>query len=210
MPGIWHDSANELFKDDPEFARRLFRLAGVELPLDVEFIQAPTNETDRTLSNDLDRPGRVPAFASAAQAMADPAMGIMSVAYHGAADEAVINAFAAGILTLSPDRAKKYYEYGLRMSPEFVRNALEHLMATKYNEPFSKLGLTYYGQGREEGREEGLVAGERGTVLMVLKARGLPVSDSQRSRIDACDDLAVLKAWAETALTAATVDDLFK
>jgi hypothetical protein len=48
------------------------------------------------------------------------------------------------------------------MSPEFVRNALEHLMATKYNEPFSKLGL--------------------------------PVA---------------LKAWAEAALTAATVDDLF-
>lgn len=65
------------------------------------------------------------------------------------------------------------------------------------------------GQGREEGREEGLVAGERGTVLMVLKARGLPVSDSQRSRIDACDDLAVLKAWAQAALTAAAVDDLF-
>ena len=54
MPGLWHDSGNELFKDDPEFARRLFRLAGVELPLDVQFIQAPTNETDRTLSNDLD------------------------------------------------------------------------------------------------------------------------------------------------------------
>jgi hypothetical protein len=104
------------------------------------------------------------------------------------------------------------------MSPEIVRNALEQLMATKYNEPFSKLGLSYYGQGREEGREEGrevgreegLVAGERGTVLMVLKARGLAVSDAQRARIDACDDLAVLKAWAEAALTAATVDDLFK
>jgi hypothetical protein len=33
MPGLWHDSGNELFKDDPEFARRLFRLAGVDLPL---------------------------------------------------------------------------------------------------------------------------------------------------------------------------------
>jgi hypothetical protein len=54
------------------------------------------------------------------------------------------------------------------------------------------------------------VAGERGTVLMVLKARGLQVSDSQRARIDACDDLATLKKWAETALTAATADDLFK
>jgi hypothetical protein len=136
-------------------------------------------------------------------------MGVMSVAYHGA-DATVLSAFAAGIVSLSPDEAKKYYEYGLRMSPEIVRNALEHLMATKYNEPFSKLGLSYYGQGREEGREEGLVAGERGTVLMVLKARGLPVSDVNRVGIDACEDLAVLKAWAEDALTAATVDDLFK
>jgi hypothetical protein len=269
------------------------RLAGVNLPPDLQLIPAPTNETDRTLSNDLDpdtvlvagsvkrptyviivelqqawdpgklrqwpryaaskwlryqcpvkllvicpddntadryagpiltsledythwptvlRPARVPVLDSAAQAFIDPAMGVMSVAYHGA-DPTVVNAFAAGILHLSPDDAKKYYEYGLRMSPEIVRNALEQLMATKYNEPFSKLGLSYYGQGRdegrEEGREEGLVAGERGTVLMVLKARGLPVSDSQRARIDACDDLGALKAWAEAALTAATVDDLF-
>ncbi len=56
----------------------------------------------------------------------------------------------------------------------------------------------------------GLVAGERGTVLMVLKARGLQVSESQCARIDACDDLATLKGWAEAALTAATADDLFK
>ena len=145
----------------------------------------------------------------------------MSVAYHGA-DAAVVDAFAAGILSLSPAEAKKYYEYGLRMSPEVVRDALERLMATKYNEPFSKLGLSYYGQGREEGleqgleqgleagREQGLVAGERGTVLMVLKARSLPVSESQRARIDACDDLATLKEWAEAALTAATAEDLFK
>jgi hypothetical protein len=131
-------------------------------------------------------------------------MAVMSVAYHGA-DATVLTAFASGIVSLSPDEAKKYYEYGLRMSPEIVRNALEHLMATKYNEPFSKLGLSYYAQGREEG----LVAAERGTVLMVLKARGLQATETQRERIDACDDLATLKHWAETALTAAAVDDLF-
>jgi hypothetical protein len=103
------------------------------------------------------------------------------------------------------------------MLTEVVRDALEQLMATKYNEPFSKLGLTYYGQGREEGREEGrekgmeqgLVAGERGTVFMVLKARNLQVSDSQRTRINTCDDLATLKEWAEAALTVATADELF-
>jgi len=294
MPGLWHDSGNELFKDDPEFASRLFRLVGVDLPPDVQLTPAPTNETDRTLSSDLDpdtvlvagsvkrperivivelqqawdpgklrqwpryaaskwlryecpvqllvicpddstadryagpirtsldgythrptvlRPERVPVLTRAAQASADPAMGVMSLAYHGA-DETVVSAFAAGILSLSPDEAKKYYEYGLRMSPEIVRNALEQLMATKFNEPFSKLGLTYYGQGREEGlkagREQGLVEAERGTVLMVMKARGLQVTDSQRARIDACDDLATLKEWAETALTAVAADDLFK
>jgi hypothetical protein len=90
-----------------------------------------------------------------------------------------------------------------------VRDALEHLMATKYNEPFSKLGQRYYGQGREEGREEGLIAGERGAVYMVLKARRFEVSDHQRELIDSCDDLATLKAWAEAAITAATPDDIF-
>src|ERR1700722_13316608 len=132
-------------------------------------------------------------------------MAVMSVAYRGASATA-LTAFASGIVSLSPDEAKKYYEYGLRMSPEIVRNALEHLMATKYNEPFSKLGLSYYGQGREEG----LVAGERGTVLMVLTDRGLPVTEIQQARIDSCDDLAALKPWSEAALPAATFDDLFK
>jgi hypothetical protein len=290
MPGIWHDSGNELFREDPDFAGRLARLAGVHLLPGVQLIPAPTNETDRMLSNDLDpdtvlvagsvkrperviivelqqawdpgklrqwpryaaskwlryecpvellvicpddstadryagpiptglngythwptilRSARVPSLATAGQAVDDPAMGVMSVAYHGA-DARVIDAFAAGILSLSPGEAKKYYEYGLRMSPEVVRDALEQLMATKYNEPFSKLGLSYYGQGREEGLEQGLVAGERGTVLMVLKARSLQVSDSQRARIDACDDLPTLKQWAEAALTATSADDLFK
>jgi len=172
------------------------------------------------------RAEQLPAFTESQQLNADPAMGVMSVAYHGSNPGAsldwevpenweasvnwvVVNAFAEGIFTLSPADAKKYYEYALGLSPKVVRIALEHLMSTKYREPFSKLGLTYYGQGREEGREEGLVAGERGTVLMVLKARGLKISDSQREIIDSCTDLAMLKAWAEAALTAETTGQVF-
>jgi hypothetical protein len=92
------------------------------------------------------------------------------------------------------------------MSPEIACNALEHLMATKHEEPFGKLGLSYYGQGEEKG----LIVGERGTVLMVLKARGLRVSDSQRDPVDACGDLNQLKGWAEAALTAETADEVFR
>jgi hypothetical protein len=154
------------------------------------------------------RSAQVPAMANAEQARADPVMAVMSVVYHGV-NWAVLNAFAAGILALRPDEAKKYYEYALAMSPEVVRDALEHLMETKYNEPFSKLGLRYYGQGEEKGLEKVLIVGERGTVLMVLKARGLNVSESQRELVDACEDLATLRAWAETALTAETADEVF-
>ena len=58
MPGLWHDSGNELFRDDPDFAGRLVRLAGVDLLPGVRLVPAPTNETDRMLSNDLDPTGR--------------------------------------------------------------------------------------------------------------------------------------------------------
>jgi hypothetical protein len=155
------------------------------------------------------RSAQVPAMANAEQATADPVMAVMSVVYHGV-NWTVLNAFAAGILALRPDEAKKYYEYALAMSPEVVRDALEHLMETNYNEPFSKLGLRYYGQGEEKGLEKGLIVGERGTVLMVLKARGLRVSESQRELVNACEDLTMLRGWAETALTAETADEVFR
>jgi hypothetical protein len=139
-----------------------------------------------------------------------------SIAYHGT-NEKVVNAFAAGILSLHPDEAQKYYEYGLRISPDLVRNALEQLMESKYKEPFSQLGLRYYGQGREEGREEGLeeghatglIEGERGTVRMVLKARGLELSDANRERLDNCMSLDILKRWSQAALIASTADEVF-
>lgn len=158
------------------------------------------------------RSTQVPALTMGGHAGLHPAMGVLSLAYHGT-NQKVVNAFAAGILSLHPEEAQKYYEYGLRMSSDVVRNALEQLMETKYKEPFSKLGLRYYGQGREEGREEGhtagLIEGERGTVRMVLKARGLELSDTNRERLDNCTSLDTLKRWSQAALTAGTADEVF-
>ena len=87
------------------------------------------------------------------------------------------------------------------MSSDVVRNALEQLMATRYPQRFSKLGLRY--------REEGLIEGERGTVRMVLKARGLELSDAHRERLDNCTSLDTLKRWSQAALTAGTADEVF-
>ncbi len=147
----------------------------------------------------------MPVLTVGRQARLYPAMGVLSLAYHGT-NENVVSAFAAGILSLHPAKAQKY---GLRMSSDVVRNALEQLMETKHKEPFSKLGLRYYGRGREEGHTTGLIEGERGAIRMVLKARGLELSDANRERLDNCDSLDTLKRWSQAALTAGTADEVF-
>jgi hypothetical protein len=281
MPSLWHDSALEFFTEDPELVGDLLRCAGKHLPEDVQLLLAPTNETDRMLSKDLDsdmvvvlgsaqypshviivelqraedaaklrqwpryaaakwlryecpvdvlvicpdektadwfarpiqtdldgythcptvlRSVQVPAFTVGMHASLNPGMGVLSLAYHGT-NEQVVSAFAAGILSLPPAAAQKYYEYGLGMSSDVVRNALEQLMATRYPQRFSKLGLRY--------REEGLIEGERGTVRMVLKARGLELSEANRERLDHCTSLDTLKRWSQAALTAGTADEVF-
>jgi hypothetical protein len=87
------------------------------------------------------------------------------------------------------------------MSTADVRASLEALVTT-YVQPVSPSGKRNYNAG--------LVDGERNTVLMVLKARGLQASDSHRDQVSACADLEQLREWAETALTAKTANDVFQ
>jgi hypothetical protein len=302
MPSLWHDSGNELFKLDPDFAVRLLRLVGVDLPPDTHLIPAPTNETDRFLSKDLDpdtvllqgstdkpgcvvilemqqaqkksklgqwpryaaaqwlrhncpvelvvicpdnkvaewyanpiptslrgythwphilMPSQVPAMASPDEVSGDPTMAVLSVAYYGS-DAAVANAFVAGIASLGAEAGQDYYELGVRMSSQEIRNALELLVSTKYKEPYSEFGKRHHQEGwqegreeglaagREEGREEGLVAGQRDAIRMVLMARGFKASDFQLELIDACTDLATLQRWSQAAVTAASTDEVFE
>ena len=63
-------------------------------------------------------------------------------------------------------------------------------------------------EGRVEGRVEGRLEGEARALLRMLEARGLAVTDAQRARILACDDLGVLDRWVAAVLTAGSVDEL--
>jgi predicted transposase YdaD len=64
-------------------------------------------------------------------------------------------------------------------------------------------------EGRVEGRVEGESSGRRAMLLTILGARGLSLSDAQRQRIEACDDLDMLEQWARVAVTASSGDALF-
>jgi hypothetical protein len=68
--------------------------------------------------------------------------------------------------------------------------------------PFAKL---HYGRGLAEGR----IADARESVLAVLDARGLEVTESERRRVLSFTDPGELRAWLRRAATVAAVSELF-
>jgi hypothetical protein len=149
-------------------------------------------------------PSAVPAITSAGEAAARPAMAALSVAYHGA-DPAVCQAFTDGMRQLPPDRASQYHEHAYNMAPLAVQRILEQLMTSNTWPVYSPFAKEHFGRGKKEGRAEG----EAEAILLVLKARSLDVSDTERERITSCTDLKQLKKWITRAATAEKSSDLF-
>ena len=69
--------------------------------------------------------------------------------------------------------------------------------------PFAK---EHFGRGKAEGKAEG----EADAILLVLKARGLAVTEAEHDRIMACTDLRQLQTWVTRAATAEKTSDLFQ
>jgi hypothetical protein len=64
-------------------------------------------------------------------------------------------------------------------------------------------------KGHEEGHRAGSVEATRAVLRSVAAARDLALTAGQIDRIDACDDVAVLQAWATRAATASAADEIF-
>lgn len=60
------------------------------------------------------------------------------------------------------------------------------------------------------GRAEGRAEGEARSVLRVLAARGVPVTEEHQARILACTDVAVLERWITRAVSITNADELFE
>ena len=57
-------------------------------------------------------------------------------------------------------------------------------------------------EGREEGRKESL--------LLVLRARSIPISAADRALIEACEDDAQIERWTKRAAVAQAMDEVFE
>lgn len=64
-------------------------------------------------------------------------------------------------------------------------------------------------KGIEKGIEQGVELGLRNAILSVLRVRKMEVRPEHQAKIDACNDLDILRRWHERAVCAAAIDDVF-
>ena len=65
-------------------------------------------------------------------------------------------------------------------------------------------------ESEARGLAEGRAKGVANSILTVLAARKLPVSDDVRGRIEACTDIQTLDLWLVRAATAASPGEVFE
>ncbi len=148
-------------------------------------------------------PTSVPVIDDIAVAELDPELAVLSVLAHGKKPHAerIGRAALMATLSLSDERQVVYSDLVFAALSQAARAALEDLMAGGTYEFQSDFAKKHQATGRAEGRAE--------SILDVLEARGLAVSDDARARILACTDAAQLAAWVRKAVTAASVEELF-
>jgi hypothetical protein len=136
-------------------------------------------------------------------------MAVLSVLAHGKDAKLAPGLFEAVLSTargLEEERGTFYVDLALSAFGGAARKALEALMRSGSYEYQSEFARKYVAQGREEGNLEG----ERRALLKVLEARGLTVEGAARRRVLECTDLAQLERWLGQAVTAKSVQELFK
>jgi hypothetical protein len=81
-------------------------------------------------------------------------------------------------------------------------------MENQIEKLFSDAHRRSYDRGKAEGKAEGEVKGEAKALMMILKRRGMAITDEQQRRIVSCTDVATLDSWLARALVA-EADEIF-
>jgi hypothetical protein len=168
----------------------------------------PTSLPGFTLRPAVIGPAQVRAITNLQEAVENPGMAALSVAVH-CRRRGVAEAFAAALAALPPGEGSAYYEKAHSMSAPQIRAILEQMMTTTgwlVSSPFAK---EHFGRGLAEGEAMGEAKGEADAIMLVLQARGLPVSAEQQARITGCADLDQLRRWVASAAVVSAAADLF-
>lgn len=142
------------------------------------------------------RRANVPVVKDVEEAARRPELGVLSAIAHGDGREGatIATAVLPAIRELDDDRARFYYDLVYNSLNEAARRAMEITMkGYEYQSDFAK---KYVAQGRAEEAAR--------SVLAVLQARGIAVSDAARERILAEKEPERLRRWLDKAAVAAS------
>jgi hypothetical protein len=152
-------------------------------------------------------PGGIPVVTDPEQAIRAPELAVLSVMAHGQGDVAtavqVALAAAAGVNALPEEQVVLYSDMIVAALSEAARKAF--LMLPQGYEFQSPIGRESFQRGITQGITRGMAI----TLLQVLEARGLVVSEADSARILGCTDADVLASWCRRAATVADTDALF-
>ena len=160
-------------------------------------------------------PEGIPQVTDRDQALREPQLAVLSVVAHGRSDDvptvvAIGRAAINAVLPL-PEAQRLLYSILIEKAlSEAARKALD--MEPQIEKFFTEAHRQSYDRGKAEGEAEGEAKGEaKGeskALMMILKQRGMTITNSQQRHILACTDLATLDRWLARALTVASVEEL--
>lgn len=170
---------------------------------------------DRAVGQPADRAGRRECLSTARDrtrghppgdrsrlALREPQLAVLSVLAHGGGE--VTTAVAIGRAAIHaifqlPEEQRLLYSLLIEQAlSEAARKALEM-------EPHIE---KFFSEAHRRSYAEGEVKGEAKALLLILKQRGMAMTDDQQRRIVTCTDLATVDRWLDRAFSVASVDEL--
>jgi hypothetical protein len=146
------------------------------------------------------RPSSVPVIEDVDQARQAPELAVLSAVVHGggSVETAVKVALAAASAAHDLDRDQFLLYFGLIISAlsDAGRKAFQ----------MQPQGVQFF----DESQRQSFSRGRSSSVIGFLEARGITVSDSQRSRIESCTDVEILDRWIRRAVTITSAEELFE
>jgi len=139
-------------------------------------------------------------------AFREPQLAVLSTMAHGGGDvETAVPIGRAAIHAVMrlPKEQRVLYTILIEQAlSETARKALE--MEPEIEKFFTEAHRRSYDRGKAKGEAKGKAE----ALLMILKQRGMAITNDQHRLIMACTDLAALDRWLDRALSVASVEEL--
>ncbi|MFD1369030.1 hypothetical protein [Actinoplanes sichuanensis] len=147
-------------------------------------------------------PAQTPVITDPETARRLPELTVLSTLAHANRSNPIplFEALFAALEAIDSAQAGIYHDFVRGVLPAASRKLLEDLVSTTKDR--------YFSDWARQQHAEGMAEGEARSLITVLTARGIEVSDEARATITACTDLEQLDQWIQRAAVAERIEDL--